>query len=57
MGSTSKNDVQMKWVEMLEEMAGNGYDIGASMKCHPFILFCFKIYAHRFWEYDKYILI
>lgn len=56
MGSTSKNDVQMKWVEMLEEMAGNGYDIGASMKCHPFILFCFKIYAHRFWEY-KYILI
>lgn len=34
----SKSDVQMKWVEILREMVGNGYDTGGIMKCLPFIL-------------------
>lgn len=50
MGNTSKNYVQMKWVEVLEEMVGNDYDIRGIMKC----LFYFKNYACSIWGYAIY---
>jgi len=39
MESISKSNVQMKRVETLGKMVGNGYDTGGIMQCLPFILF------------------